>query len=229
MTKLQKAVIKQAFLDVEKMEHRFFDTYPKPNPAIEKESWIETKQIVDDYAVKHQKRTISVKRRIMIGLITALLIVSTMFSVSAVREAIIEFFVEVFDDFIHLFANEDIDSSDERHYSPAWLPDGYEENEKVIQDLFEFYAWDKGENIITFFQYSDNVMDAYLDNEDTKYMTQNISVYKVHYTLKNGVYMCIWANDEYTFMLKCPESVGWDNVVKIISSVQEVTPQTPTE
>lgn len=224
MTKLQKAVIKQAFLDVEKMEHRFFDTYPKPNPAIEKESWIETKQIVDDYAVKHQKRTISFRRRIVIGLITALLIVSTMFSVSAVRKPIIEFFVEIFDEFIHIFADEEIEPSNNSYYVPEWLPDGYAEKEKMIQDACKSHIWINGENKITFSQYFDNTMDAYLDNEDSDYTTQDISIYTVHYTLKNGVYLCIWANDEYTFMLKCPESVGWDNVVKIISSMQEVTP-----
>ena len=49
MTKLQKSIIKQALLDVDKMECDFIDTYPQPSKTIENISWCETYKIVYEY------------------------------------------------------------------------------------------------------------------------------------------------------------------------------------
>lgn len=222
MTKLQKKVIKQALLDVDKMECDFIDTYPQPSKTVENISRCETSKIVEEYNENFRKRSMPLKRKIMIGVVTVLLVVSMMFSVSAIRKPIIEFFVEIFDEFVHIFIDENAEENPQSYYAPMWLPTGYTERGKDIQEWHVCCFWSNGDEEIFMTQRLGNFTDSYLDNEDTEYTTEDISVYTVHYALKNGVYMCVWANDEYTFMLRCPESLGWDTVVDIITSVQEV-------
>ncbi len=222
MTKLQKKVIKQALLDVDKMECDFIDTYPQPSKTVENISRCETSKIVEEYNENFRKRSMPLKRKIMIGVVTVLLVVSMMFSVSAIRKPIIEFFVEIFDEFVHIFADDEIKESLDSYYVPTYLPSGYTEENEDVQKSFLYHVWSNDTEKIVMTQRLGNLANYYLDNEDAEYTTEDISVYTVHYTLKNEVYTCVWANDEYTFMLKCPESLGWDTVVDIITSVQEV-------
>lgn len=222
MTKLQKKVIKQALIDVDKMESDFIDTYPQPSKTIENISRCETFKIVEEYREKRRRRSVSLKRRITISIVSALLVVSMMFSVSAIREPIIEFFVEIFDEFIHIFTDEEVKETLDSYYIPTCLPSGYTEENKDVQKSFVYHIWSNDTEKIVMTQRLGNLANYYLDNEETEYTTENISVYTVHYALKNEVYTCVWANDEYTFMLRCPESLGWETVVDIITSVQEV-------
>lgn len=224
MTKLQKSIIKQALLDVDKMECDFIDTYPQPSKTIENISWCETSKVVYEYKGNFCRKRVPLKRRITICILAALLAASMVFSVGAIRKPIIEFFIEIFDDFIHISADDKIKENIESYYVPTYLPVGYTQKNENIQESFVYLTWSNGEENIFMTQRLGNYTDSYLDKEDVEFRTENLSGSIIHYVLKNGDFMCIWANDEYTFMIKCPESVGWDNVVKIISSMQEVTP-----
>ena len=46
---------------------------------------------------------------------------------------------------------------------------------------------------------------------------------KVYYMLKNNRYTIRWIYDEYSFMLSCPESLEWEEIEKIIMSVEKVS------
>ena len=64
--------------------------------------------------------------------------------------------------------------------------------------------------------------DIRFDNENSGYSTTQLGELKIYYLDKDGMYTVRWLSSGYSFTLFCPESLGWDEIEKIILSIDEV-------
>ena len=60
------------------------------------------------------------------------------------------------------------------------------------------------------------------DNEYSNYSTTQLEDFKIYYLGKDGMYTVRWLSNGYSFTLFCPESLDWNEIEKIILSVEEL-------
>ncbi len=168
-------------------------------------------------------------KRITISLIAAIIICfSIMLSVSAkIRTAVVDFFVEIYDSFAVFFIEneecEDASSVIDTVYEPAYFSEnGYEQLNKTQNDFRIFTVWSKDGIIVDLSQHIIDKNDIILDAEDMSYEVTYIGDKVVYYTIKNDIYFVKWLEYGYSFNLSCDASLGWEEIEKIISSLQPI-------
>lgn len=149
-----------------------------------------------------------------------------MFAVSAqVRTKVVDFFVEIYESFTMLFvketSTEDNPATIESIYEPSYLSkNNYEKSSESIKRLSVSTAWKKENSTIKFFQYV--IDDIYIlsDTEAASFETRIVGEQEVLYKVKNGIYNIKWLACGYSFSLYCSEELGWDEIEKIILSLE---------
>lgn len=176
---------------------------------------------------KEKKR--SPKRITLILVATLTICFLIMFTVSAqVRTAVVDFFVEVYETFASFFI-EDNDNNDNLNtiktkYEPKYF--GNSNYKKITQnnkELAIFSIWEKDNFKINFSQYVIETNGIFLDTENVSYEVRYIGEQKIYYTIKNEVYFIKWLEYGYSFNLNCDTSLGWEEIEKIITSLEPVT------
>jgi len=155
-------------------------------------------------------------------------------SISAIRVPVINFFVNIYEEFISIFVEEDetIETPDriEVIYHPSYIMDGYFE---ISSNKFETYAetiWmDSNGNVLIYTQ--DVLEDDYqtqIDNKEVDYIDANFANDTVKYFSKNGQYFFVWTNQYYLFELVCPSNVQLSEIENFINSLTVVPTNSKT-
>lgn len=191
------------------------------------------------------KKSLSPKKVVVILVAAILASLSIMFSVSAqLRQRAVDFFVEIYDTFAELVIidkNDEVtntentdssktDSSEpqqssyptsiETVYLPSYInSNNFFELDMVVNTFMTMGVWSNGEAIIDLTQ---SVVDSTtsLDIENANHEVDYIGDKKVYFTLKNGIYTVSWLEYGYLFVMTCDEHLGWDEVEKIVSSLE---------
>lgn len=137
--------------------------------------------------------------------VAALLILSfSSLSVKAVREAVCDFFMNIFSDHTEIIADSEIENSyphsiDEEYHISS-LPDGFKQVDYDKMENSIIITYFKDDDYIFFEQYT---KDAYLSNYDNEqstfesYTDENGQEYLVHNTDHDHTF--IWDNGKYIF------------------------------
>jgi hypothetical protein len=225
MTEQQKEIIKKALLTIERHELKMWkavnciDITPSPEYVKAMDKLLKKEQKMHRQFFKNKKR------KLLTILIAALLIFSSIFSVSAIREPIIEYVKKVYETFTHFFLDEEIPntkSSIKTEYSVTWLPDEYIKNLDINQEAYIQHGWNKNEAYLIFTQHINGVDSIHLNTEQNAFSILEIGNQLYYYNNFDGNYFIIWTTDDYAFSLKCSESVGWDNILKILENIKPV-------
>ncbi|MBQ4510978.1 MAG: DUF4367 domain-containing protein [Clostridia bacterium] len=176
---------------------------------------------------KEKKR---LPKRIALILVAALTICFLIvFTVSAqVRTAVVDFFVEIYETFASFFIeNNNVDEkskSIEIKYEPSYFQNNsYTKINETISSLRAFSVWSNHDFTIEFSQYVSKNSDITLDAEKTSYEITYIGNQKVYFTIKNNIYFIKWLTYGYSFNLSCDTSLDWEEIEKIITSLEPVT------
>ncbi len=168
-------------------------------------------------------------KRITISLIAAVIICfSIMLSVSAkIRTAVVNFFVEIYDSFAVFFIDdeecEEPSSVIDTVYEPTYFSEnGYEQVSMVKNDFKIFTIWSNADITVDLSQYAIDENYIILDTEDMYYETAHIGDRAIYYTIKNDTYFVKWLEYGYSFNIRCDASLGWEEIEKIISSLQPI-------
>ncbi len=189
-------------------------------------------------------------KRITLILAAAILIsLSIMFTVSAeIRQAVADFFVNVHETFTEFFItkenelNSNVPSKDseanadvpdktpsstsfpmtiEVEYRPMYIDENnLIQLDHVAYSKSVFTIWSNGTEIIDLSQRIIVNNDTVLDTEDADHQVKYIDGLKVYCVLKNNIYFVKWVQYGYSFSLSADESLGWEEVEKIISSIK---------
>ena len=170
----------------------------------------------------------SFKKAVLAMVLTIILMITTVFSVSALRGSVIRFFVEVYAKFSQVFfhlpqEDEHFPATLEVYYAPTWLPDGYQEDEDNLVDAIIFCEriyLDEGENEIRFKQYTITSSALRIDTEgvDTESVIINGSA-GLCFSNKSIQYLT-WNDGQYGFSTSGPISKA--DLIRLAESIQAV-------
>ena len=165
------------------------------------------------------------KRRILTVLIAALLILSSIFSISAIREPIIEYIKTAYEKFTHFFFEESISQHDdviETEYTLQWIPEEYLVISAEKAPTGINYCWKKKNSYICFRQKISGIDSLHLNTEKENYTLLERNGQAYYYNQTQNTYFFIWTYDKYTFNLIC-ENIDMDTVLKILDNIQPVS------
>lgn len=168
------------------------------------------------------------KRITLILVATLTICFLIMFTVSAqVRTAVVDFFVEVYETFTSFFIDENSVENPaiiETRYEPThFYTSKYEKTDNYYDKLSVLLVLKFNETTVSFSQYVIENNDITLDTEDASYEIKHINNQKIYYKVKNNSYTIKWLAYGYSFNLRCNESLGWEEIEKIITSLEPVT------
>lgn len=172
---------------------------------------------------KHYTKKITL---ILVASITICFLI--LFSISAqVRTKVIDFFVEVYETFASFFIEKDniqtVDSI-ETKYQPKCLKSlGYTENIQIDTKRYINYIWTNEKVYIGFSQYIIDENSISLDAEDTEYEIFYIGDQKVFCKTKDNKCSLKWLAYGYSFNLSCDKDFSWEEIEKIILSLEPVS------
>lgn len=160
------------------------------------------------------------------GIVASILIVfGCSMAVSAVREPIVEFLVDVYTEFIEIyFSDDDIAKAPdtiETVYVLGTVPDGYKIDQFLIYNLFTSLTWvnENGDRLVL----SQNCLGGslILDAEGTNYDVVEWKNQKIICAEKYGRRFFFWNSTEYAFSLIVSSDISVDEVLALIDSLTE--------
>ena len=172
-----------------------------------------------------------VKRGLRIALIAALiaaLLAGCAMALPPVREAIIEFFLQIKDDRSAItFDTEEAATaplSIETIYSVSFIPSGYElEVNDCAQNQINTWWTNEHDQWISYYQFTipndateENWFMLELPTKGNE--KRIIGDYLVEIIRSEGFYHLIWTNNEYVFVLELPDTVDDETMLKIFMS-----------
>lgn len=186
-------------------------------------------RIKNDFETAKQNEKKYYPRKIALILVATLTICFLiMFTVSAqIRTVVIDFFIEVYETFASFFIeNEDINENPktiETRYHPSYFHENdYTQINEINSPLRFLSIYSKNGITLEFTQYVIETNSVYLDTEDTSYEIKYIGEQKVYYKIKNNTHTVKWLAHGYSFNLNCNDSLNWEEIAKIITSLEPV-------
>ena len=186
-------------------------------------------KIKNDFETAKQNKKKYYPKKIALILVAALTICFLiMFTVSAqIRTAVIDFFVEVYETFASLFIQNDNDiltpTTIETEYTSKYFEEnGYEKNNHIQTMFNSISVLSINNSSIYFSQHIIDGNDITSDVEESSYEVTFVAEQKVFYMVKNDEYFVKWLAYGYSFNLRCSESLGWEEIEKIITSLEPV-------
>ena len=166
------------------------------------------------------------KRKLLTVLVATLLILSSLFSISAIREPIIEYLKKAYEKSTHFFFEENASQYNdviETEYTLTWLPEEYSVPTVSKTRSSISYYWNKNNSYIRFNQKTTAINSIHLNTEKENYtpLERNDQIY--YYNKSIGSYFFIWSYENYTFNLSCSEDIDMDTVLKILDNIQPVS------
>ena len=167
----------------------------------------------------------TVGKRVACIVIAALIaLTSITFGVKAIREAVIDFFVETFEKFsIVGFKDEDIPENNktiETYYAPTYIPEGYEIKMDEKSSLYRSINYESNKGYIYFTQQLNDIDDSYIDTEQSQNDNIVINGYKGIIILKNVSCTIYWNDNKYNFLITMENSWSKEEAIRIAESVK---------
>lgn len=228
MTENQVKLIRDTLFEENLAEMAIIDTLPDEEIIFSDKYRTEMQKLLN----KYKNRIGNTKRKIpnrLIGILAAVIITLCMLmSISAARDPIINFIVNIYESFIEVtnenwVTNSNVTKKIEIKYIPSYMIEGftvmnYDEDITYLQT-----KWTNNDKYIKITQrLIVEGADYTWDNENVEYIKTNIGPYSVYYMNKKGSYFFYWIDDQYLFDFKCSDSIKFSEMIKVIESIKPV-------
>lgn len=228
MTNYEIDILKRALLKIEQKEVMRFKNLPCQKTELSKEFENNIHKLAKKRKNLIWQATKTVPRRIAFVFIAAIITFCMMMSISAIRLPVVNFFVNIYEEFISVFIEEDEDveipDTIEEIYHPSYMIDNYTLLSNTANDNYVENIWmDTSNNIMILTQdILKTDYQVHLDNQGVNYQPANFTNTNVHFMSKNGQYIFIWTNEYYLFELICSTQTELDEIEKLIDSLSVV-------
>lgn len=153
----------------------------------------------------YHKMTYTRSRKVISVLVAALILLASMMSVGAIREAVLGFFVSHGSQVDYLEYNTDSQTypeTIETAYAPAFVPDGYVLDDSYTENESALRVYVSGDDYLSFGQYTKGVYKSASDSEFSEICTQSFegNDYIIR-TLDGEAVMLVWEKNGYVFEL----------------------------
>lgn len=215
--------LKEALKEINKWEYEnlHLDTLEEviPSPRYRKRM----ERLIKRQKQPYWKYINTVGKRVAVFAVSIALAVALSMSVSAVREPVVEFFVNVYEKFVEFFYDENdiarAPDTIETVYTLGYVPMGYELVSCEIGALVTRFVWtnQNGERI----SFSQGLLSEYslLDNEDSNYEIIYMDDIPVAYFEKGDVRHYYWNSNEYRFAVQISSDISWEIFEKLMISI----------
>lgn len=220
---ITKAEFKKAFREVVSLE---FSHIPTDENSIEytfSQKFIKRMEKL----IKSQKKACwclvnTAAKRAAIIILAIVTMFSAAFGVKAIREPIVNFIKQVYETFTHYSFEGDTAKVITKEYSITYLPDGFEQTDKIKNDysIITRYERSSGEVIKFTQRITESNAGFYGDNENNIISKVTVNSIEVELQEWYDTKCAIWAYDGYFFMLDCYGNVEIDTVKEIIKSIK---------
>ena len=224
MKKKGNEILRRAFIeaDIEYFEYITKQKIVEWTPSVEFERKMESLIYKHEYH-PHKSWTTTWKKVACSILIFAVLATSIL-SVEAIREPVVEFFTKIYEKFSSVFVIEHGDSNSpkaiETEYLPTAIPDGYKieiQNNNTIYNQI-VYADDNNLKIIFMQQILDG-QHLMLDTEVVELHTISVGTQNGQYFINKGMVFLSWTAHDYLFFLSMPDHYTIEDALRIAESL----------
>ena len=219
MTKQELALIKNALLQV--TTARLDKINALPAAPFETSDAFNQKMnnLIQEH--KDQQRCISIRRSVAIALIAAI-VLSLAACCVIYREEIKGFFVDIKEKRGTLSSQETNNDLKIGIYKPTYIPDGYTFQDSISGSRFSQSTWCNVDETIVLIQSPDIQSSILIDTEDDSYNKSYVNDIPIYYTDKNGTLLLTWRQHNSIFKLNCTDNIPWDEIEKMILSLEMV-------
>jgi len=160
----------------------------------------------------YYKYTNTQAKRAMLAFAAVLILMITMvFSVSALREPVVKFFVEVYELFSSVLFEKSLPDETnpttlEQIYLPEHVPNGYilDETSSFEMSTMAFFQYADGNGTIEFKQFLNESAGFTINTEGIVHEDILVGEYEGIYYSNLGSQTILWANDHYSFSVSGP-------------------------
>lgn len=174
-------------------------------------------------AAFERHRAMKLRRRILISILAAVLVLLTSCTIYVNREKIAAFVEEFYNTYVDVSYGEIDDNAPtemQTVYQPAYIPEGYElvETQSSFARICTQWVRQDGE-IIIFTQalVSGNLLS--LDNERVEPTTLTVNDRVVYYAEYNSTTAYMWNDGDYSYKLTVTEDLPFEEIEKLITLV----------
>ena len=162
-------------------------------------------------------------KRVAIAAALLILLLTSVMAIKPVRERVIQFFIEVYEDYFEIhFGEEESWDLPERtepmvRYTLTELPEGYEETQYVVFEHILWTRWKNEEGYTISLRQETGTQELILDSN----MPMTTIVHnelQITTWSENDTDIYIWEEDGYLFHLAVYETVSEEEVLKMIDS-----------
>ncbi len=157
-----------------------------------------------------------------VAIIAVIVVLSTtVFSVEAIREPIVKFFVEVYETYIEYTFEGDKSETITKEYRLSDVPDGFTQTDYFKEDAI-ISATYKNENgdTIAFKQSVTTDTALSVDNEHLAIEIVEVAGREVRLHTDDDVIVAIWLEDTYMFEIFCNGNFDKEIMIALIEAVQ---------
>ncbi|MBQ9070616.1 MAG: DUF4367 domain-containing protein [Clostridia bacterium] len=217
MTKSEISIIRKALLKIDEWERNYYAKLPEVNRT-PSEKYLSSIQSL--FSKKHESRF--TPRRAAAIIIIAALIAGLVGCAFVFRKPILNFIEEKWGDDTKMTLPDGYKERIEVAYMPSYVPEGYLQFDRVIDDRIVEVNYAKYDKIISYSQYAPTNASIIYDTEDAPYEVAYIGDQAVYYISKYNDYGLIWEDGDYTYSMTIPNELPWEEVEKIILSIKAV-------
>lgn len=166
-----------------------------------------------------------VRKYAAVALLSCLILITGIFSVSATRTAVREWFVNIYESFTEIFsARADLEQKPdtiETAYTPTAIPEDYQHVENYLAQSEWKITWKNASGDSIYFIQTTLSSKATVDNEEAECEMLRIADKQCLLIRKNGKICIYWNGKDYAFSLIVPETVTVEQYSAIIDSVEK--------
>ena len=226
MTNYEIDILKKTLLKVEQKELKRFKNLPDKKIELSEKFENGIQKLAKKRKTLIWQATKTVPRRIAVVFVAAIITFCMMMSISAIRIPVINFFVNIYEEFIGIFVNEEegayVPDKIETVALPTYMIDDYilDDSQNYGRDAETYWVNSYGDVIILYQEILEDEMQATIDNENIDYQEETLNNITIYYTINNGEYQLIWSNGGYLFTLMCMEDISFNEIKMIIFSIK---------
>ena len=223
MTDKLLAIVREALMEADLREMAIIDALPDEEITFSEKYKNAITKLINN--TKRHARSFSKKAMvILVAVLTSLIL---MMSVSAIREPIVNFFVEIYNNYI----NVTVDNKDDQELTieapvyPSYMTEGYTLDYINNLESLVVTIWKNGNNkeIELMQKVNSNGSNIHINNPEGGYKSIVLqSDLKLYYYINNGYYRFFWMDDTYFYCFLCPDTIALSEIEKIIDSMEPI-------
>lgn len=202
------------------------------NPPV---TWIPSERFEKNMQeiIEKQRRGVIVPRTVLVRkvacfIIAFVIVAGSLFSVSAIRQPVVNFFVSIFETFSSVSTNDEVNTTAPSTlvtiYHPSTVPEGYTISSVNADQILSSITYINSTNqIISFKQSVLSHTHFMIDTEETTLIDIIIDEYNGQYFINDDNISMYWITEEYSFFLSLPSTFTLDEAVAIAESLEPQT------